>query len=777
MSDTNELRLAQLLIERVADYAIYMLTPDGHVASWNAGARRFKGYAAAEIIGQHFSRFYTEEDRAAGRPAAALRRALDFGSFENEGWRVRKDGTRFWASVVIDPIHDDDGVLVGFAKITRDISDKQAARESQRRSEEHFRLLVQGVTDYAIYMLSPEGLVTNWNAGAAKIKGYVEAEVLGTHFSRFYTDADRRIGLPDVALATARGEKRYAAEGYRVRKDGTRFWASVVIDPIYDSMGQLVGFAKVTRDITERLEIERAKAALQNAQKLESLGKLTGGVAHDFNNILQIIGGCLQLLNTSAAGNAAALRHLSMALGAVDRGAKLSSQLLAFARRQPLQPFVLNAGRTVRANEELLRRALGETVELEMVVSASLWNVKLDPSQLENVILNLAINARDAMPRGGKLTIELGNTLIDETYANTDHDVPCGQYVLVAVSDTGTGMARAVLEKAVEPFFTTKREGQGTGLGLSMAFGFVKQSGGHFRIYSEVDHGTTIKMYFPRTLEAEETLPEAASAEIRGGTETILVVEDDPNVQATVAALLGELGYSVLRADDADSALTVLKAGVRCDLLFTDVVMPGKLKSTELARQAKALLPNLRVLYTSGYTQNAIIHGGRLDAGVELLSKPYRREQLASKIRQLLAPAAPGNEEAAVVAPAPVEPSLPQLHILLVEEDAQGRELCRDMLAASGGVVHEAVDAEAALALIGQRPFDAAVIDYHLPDMSGVALAHRLAQAQPGLPVIFATGQGVLDVAPRDSVVLPKPFTDVQLQRALYGVLRDRTES
>ncbi|MFS2021293.1 ATP-binding protein, partial [Massilia sp. CT11-108] len=298
--------------------------------------------------------------------------------------------------------------------------------------------------------------------------------------------------------------------------------------------------------------------------------------------------------------------------------------------------------------EDLVRRAVGEHVEVETVVSASLWNTTLDPHQLENVVLNLAINARDAMPGGGKLTVELSNTMLDDTYVSAAHEVPPGQYVLLAISDTGTGMTPEVLERAIEPFFTTKGEGQGTGLGLSMAFGFVKQSGGHFRIYSEVGHGTTIKAYFPRVLEAEQTLPEPVANEVRGGTETILVVEDDPNVQATVVGMLSELGYQVLRADNAESALAVMKAGVRCDLLFTDVVMPGKLKTTDMVRQARALLPDMKVLYTSGYTQNAIIHGGRLDPGVELLSKPYRREKLASKVRQLL-----GAKEA-MPGPAPV---------------------------------------------------------------------------------------------------------------------------
>ncbi|HEX8787508.1 MAG TPA: PAS domain S-box protein, partial [Telluria sp.] len=492
-SDFNAQRRAQLLIERVADYAIYMLNPDGTVASWNAGARRFKGYTEQEIIGEHFSRFYTPADRAAGVPETALRTALESGRFEAEGWRVRKDGTWFWASVVIDPIYDDDGKLFGFAKITRDISDKRLAREALRRTEEQFRMLVESVVDYAIYMLSPEGKVTTWNAGARKIKGYTAEEIVGSHFSRFYTEEDRRNGVPDRVLDEVRKHGRFEAEGWRVRKDGTRFRASVVIDAIHDSEHKLVGFAKITRDVTQRTQLEDAREALQHSQRLEAVGKLTGGVAHDFNNILQVIGGGLQLLSGAVPQTASAQRHLSMALSAVDRGAKLASQLLAFARRQPLQPYVLNPGRVVRNMEELVRRAVGESVEVETVVSASLWNTTLDPNQLENVVLNLGINARDAMPNGGKLTIELSNTMLDDSYVSVAHEVPPGQYVLLAITDTGTGMAPDVLARAVEPFFTTKGEGQGTGLGLSMAFGFVKQSGGHFRIYSEVGHGTTIK--------------------------------------------------------------------------------------------------------------------------------------------------------------------------------------------------------------------------------------------------------------------------------------------
>jgi CheY-like chemotaxis protein/anti-sigma regulatory factor (Ser/Thr protein kinase) len=440
---------------------------------------------------------------------------------------------------------------------------------------------------------------------------------------------------------------------------------------------------------------------------------------------------------------------------------------------------VLNIGRVVRGLEDLVQRAVGETVEVETAVSASLWNTQIDPHQLENVVLNLAINARDAMPHGGKLTIELSNTMLDDSYVSAAHEVPPGQYVLLAISDTGTGMAPEVLARAVEPFFTTKGEGQGTGLGLSMAFGFVKQSGGHFRIYSEVGHGTTIKAYFPRSLESEQSLPEPVTAELRGGNETILVVEDDLNVQATVVGMLSELGYHVLRADNAEMALAVLRAGVRCDLLFTDVVMPGKVKSTEMARQAKALLPNLKVLYTSGYTQNAIIHGGRLDPGVELLSKPYRREKLAAKVRQMLGGQGqqPGAaREGGTPAVRTVQPDGPR--VLLIEDDAQARELYRDILEAAGFRVAEAGTAAAALEALAdaQGGFDAAVVDYSLPDLDGLSLARRIVASHPQVALVFASGYGSLVAGASDLAarVLTKPFTDLQLKQALQAAIAER---
>ncbi len=385
-------------------------------------------------------------------------------------------------------------------------------------------------------------------------------------------------------------------------------------------------FHGVGRDVTADREAERtlrqAEEALRMAQKMEAIGKLTGGVAHDFNNLLQVIGGNLQLLTRDVAGNERAEQRLRSAIAGVTRGAKLASQLLAFGRRQPLAPKVVNLGRFVRGMDDMLRRALGDGIEIETVISGGLWNALVDPFQVENALLNLAINARDAMKGHGKLTIEAGNAMLDDTYVSHHGDVKPGQYVMLAVTDTGCGMTPEVLEQVFEPFFTTKPEGQGTGLGLSMVYGFVKQSDGHIKIYSEPDHGTTVRIYLPRERQEEDVAVDVDPGPVAGGSETVLVVEDDEDVRATVVELLADLGYRVLKARDAQSALAIVESGMPVDLLFTDVVMPGPLRSPELARKARERLPDIKVLFTSGYTDNAIVHGGRLDEGIDLCRSP-----------------------------------------------------------------------------------------------------------------------------------------------------------
>jgi CheY-like chemotaxis protein len=463
----------------------------------------------------------------------------------------------------------------------------------------------------------------------------------------------------------------------------------------------------------------------------------------------------------------------------VERGAKLASQLLAFGRRQALRPVVVNLAAMVRVIDSMLARALGETINVETVVSAGLWNTLVDTHQLENVLRNLAINARDAMPAGGRLTIELANAMLDDRYVRPFTDVPPGQYVMLGVTDTGAGMPPDVLERAFDPFFTTKPEGQGTGLGLSMAYGFVKQSGGHIRIYSEVGHGTTIRIYLPRSIEAAVD-PKARNdhAVMVGGKETILVVEDDAKVQSTVIEMLVELGYSILAADNAEQALTVIRSGVHIDVLLTDVVMPGTLRSPEMARQAASLLPHLKILFTSGYTQNAIVHGGRLDPGVELLSKPYSQEELAHKLRYILG--SPG-ETIAATADSPdsapdsaVSPPAKPLHVLVVEDDAASLDAVCEILQMLGHEPAKAADAAQAMEHLRAERFDVLLTDLNLPETSGIELAQQAVAADPDLSVIFVSG----DELPDDMMDefpfkrLRKPSTIDELYSALRAMSR-----
>jgi PAS domain S-box-containing protein len=769
----------RLLVESITDYAIYMLDREGRVTSWNPGAKRFKGYEAEEIIGRHFSTFYTDAERSQNVPALALAEAERTGRFEREGWRVRKDGTQFWAHVVIDAIRSPGGELVGFAKITRDLTERRAAETKLRESEEQFRLLVQSVTDYAIYMLNVDGHVASWNAGAQHIKGYAPEEIIGRHFSDFYTEADRAAGLPRVGLETATRNGRWENEGQRVRKDGTAFWAHVVIDAIRDEAGKLVGFAKVTRDITERREAEAALQAAQatmiRSQKLEAIGQLTGGVAHDFNNLLQVISGNLQLLSKDIAGNARAEMRVQSALAGVARGSKLASQLLAFARRQPLEPRVVNVGRLIKSMDEMLRRALGGEIEVETVIAGGLWNSLVDPDQLENAVLNLAINARDAMNSEGRLTIEASNAFLDDEYVRQHDELSAGQYVMIAVTDTGTGISPDILERVYEPFFTTKAEDKGTGLGLAMVYGFLKQSGGHVKIYSEVGAGTTVKLYLPREVAREDTLVAAPSGEVKGGEETVLVVEDDDDVREVAVSMLTELGYRVVKARDAASALVVVDSGIPIDLIFTDVMMPGTLRSPDLARKAKERLPNVAVLFTSGYTQNAIVHGGRLDAGVELLAKPYTREALARKIRHVLA-----NQAQKRVGQGPQhsanEKTFKNATVLLVEDDDLIRITTTEILSDIGWKVKEASTAQEALKILEKESVDILLTDVGLPGVSGLQLARDVYARRPDLRLVLATGDsGVKSEAARlGAIFVVKPYTPASLRQGLEQAMKMR---
>ena len=619
----------EMLVTAISDYAIYMLTPEGFISSWNTGAERFKGYAANEVIGQHFSLFYTEEDRRAGKPARALQTAREQGRFEDEGWRVRRDGTRFWASVVVDPIRDLSGELVGFAKITRDITERKAAEEALRDSEERFRLLVQGVTDYAIYMISPTGEISNWNAGAERIKGYKREEIVGSNFAVFYTEEDRAKGMPAKTLKTASEEGRFEQESWRVRRDGTRFWAHVVVDAIRDDAGKLLGFAKVTRDITERKQtaeaLERANAALFQSQKMEAIGQLTGGIAHDFNNLLAVVSSSVDILATRAQ-NYADIKVLDAIRRTVERGALLTQQLLSFARQQPLIVEKYDLNDVIASFEAVLRRAGNSAIEMEILPAQGTKTVLLDAARFEAALLNLVVNARDAMPDGGKLVVAVENV---EVGAGEVGNMPAGSYVRVSVADTGSGMPPAVVARAFEPFFTTKEIGKGTGLGLSQVYGFIAQSGGDVVIESEEGKGTTISMYLPVVEGAPDTPVVAADS----GVETVLIVEDEPDVLDVAGQLFRSIGYEVVTATNGIDAMAMLERRPDIDILFTDVVMPKGVSGIQLARSAIALRPDLKVILASGYPLPALREQyGRID-DFAFVNKPYRLAELAKALR------------------------------------------------------------------------------------------------------------------------------------------------
>jgi CheY-like chemotaxis protein len=529
--------------------------------------------------------------------------------------------------------------------------------------------------------------------------------------------------------------------------------------------------------LDEAQERELVTAQLRQAQKMEAIGKLTGGVAHDFNNLLQVISGNLQLLAKEFDGNERAEKRIRNALTGVARGSKLASQLLAFSRRQPLEPKVVNLGRYLRGLDEMLRRAIGEEIELETIAAGGLWNTCVDVAQLENAILNLAINARDAMKGRGKLTIEAGNAWLDDEYASRHADIAAGQYVMIAVSDTGAGIEPGILDRVFEPFFTTKPEGEGTGLGLSMVYGFVKQSGGHAKIYSEVGQGTTVKLYLPRTRQEEDIVIPSEAGPIVGGAETILVVEDDEGVRQTVVDILSDLGYRVLKARDAQSALVVIESGAKIDLLFTDVVMPGVLRSTELAKKVRDRFPKVAILFTSGYTDNAIVHGGRLDEGTHLLSKPYTREALARKIRQVLGDhgkcdGAVGPAVRQRPAAGGAKKSGRSLRILVVEDEPFIRAATADYLRDLGHTVHEARNAAAALKVLDAEGIDLLLTDVGLPGQTGIELALLSRDRFPGIKVVLATGysrllDGAADKRLADAVVLTKPYNIETLAKVL----------
>ena len=656
-----------------------------------------------------------------------------------------------------------------------------------------------------IITVDEEGIIQFANPAAHAHLGDADVKLVGSDAASLFATQNEWASLwrgviagsggdePKELIAANPGSGPRYFEGSASRwRSGARLFATVILRDVTERRAMIaalrrsegearrtaIALTELNRTLEERVQsrtaqLVEAEAALRHSQKMEAIGNLTGSIAHDFNNLLHVISGNLHLLKRYVSGNAAAERRVQIALDAVSRSANLSSQLLAYARRQPLAPKVINLGRFIRDMEEIIRRAVGEGVAVETVIGPALWNTLIDPGNVENALLNMAINARDAMEGHGCLTIEARNVVLDADYAAAHEGVTSGEYVMVAVTDTGAGMSVEVREQAFEPFFTTKPEGRGTGLGLSMVYGFVRQSGGHIDIESEVGRGSTIRLYLPRSMKPEEALGEADSATVTGGSEIILVAEDDDSVRETVVAMLSDLGYRVLKAKDAQSALSIIESGMPIDLLFTDVIMPGAMRSTELARKARERMPNLVVLFTSGYTEDAFANSARLGESVELLSKPYSREALARKLRHMLAKASQRSSPAVAGTYSsglrPPTTRLKPVRVLVCEDNIDIRDTTVDMLLAMGHHATSASDARTALSILTSNPIDILLTDVALPDMPGTALARQAKSRFPALNVIFAMGEASDTDASTlgTSRTLTKPFTFDQLAAAI----------
>ncbi len=683
---------------------------------------------------------------------------------------------------------DEQGRPTRFSGVTFDITDRRKAEEALQQTTQRLDAILNN-TRMAVFLMDDRQHCVYANAAAETLTGYSFAELSakplhdvihnkkpdGSHYPLEECPIDR--AFPERAQVG--GEELFVAP------DGSFYPVAFTASPLRDDAGTAIGTVIEARNIAEEkardaalrelnetlerrvvqaiAEREKAEEALRQSQKMEAVGQLTGGIAHDFNNLLTVVTGNIEMasraLGSAGLSEGRIKRSLDNAMKGAERAASLTQRLLAFSRRQPLDPKPLDVDRLVAGMSDLLNRSLGEMVKLEVVTSPGLWRVEADPNQLESAILNLAVNARDAMPEGGTLTVETANARLDESYAAEHAEVAPGQYVVIAVTDTGEGMSKEIAARVFEPFFTTKEVGRGTGLGLSQVYGFTKQSGGHVKIYSEPGQGTTVKLYLPRLLsdvEAEEE-QERPVAEVSRAQETILVVEDDDDVRAYTVECLRELGYRVIEAHDGPSALRLLeRQEAPIDLLFTDVVMPG-MTGRELADHARAVQPDLKVLYTSGYTRNAIVHGGRLDEGVEMISKPFTYATLAEKVADVLEIGRTGR-------------------VLLVEEDATVRMFAGEALAAAGYAVDEAAGSAEALGRMraARGRYDAVVLDVSSQERGSEALAAELRAMHADLPILLATNRheelAERTAADRCTAVIAKPYNAARLTSTLQAL-------
>jgi PAS domain S-box-containing protein len=807
----NEKQSAAALLNAI-NGGLIVLDAGERILQWNAWMVAASGFAETQVRGKSLAEVFPGANlkRLSYATTAALKSnapTIITHALSPSLLPLRtRSGRPLLYDITVSPVSGAPGAccLVFLSDVTMAARRDRYLREQQNG---RYDAVVASAPD-VILTVDDQGIVQVANPAALAHFGYSAAELMGTAaVDLFETKDDWQVAVsgavetglsprPQELIARRKDEALTYLEASASRwTSASRTYVTVILRDVNERRAAdaalrereeeardiAAALAELNENLEQRVQertaqLMKAEEALRQSQKMESIGNLTGGIAHDFNNLLQVISGNLALLRRDVSGNAPAEQRVRNATDAVKRSAKLSSQLLAFARRQTLDPKVINLGRFLRDMEDILRKAVGEGVTVETHIAAGIWNSLIDPGNVENALLNLAINARDAMDGQGTLTIEASNTFLDSDYVRANDDAIRGEYVVLSVTDTGTGMPPEVIEQAFEPFFTTKAEGKGTGLGLSMVYGFVKQSGGHIRLISEVGQGTTVKLYLPRSTQTEERLVNLEALPVEGGSEMVLVAEDDEYVRESVVAMLSDLGYRVIKAKDAHSALAIIESGMPIDLLFTDVIMPGPLRSTELASKARERIPGLAVLFTSGYTENAMSTGGRLDPNIELLAKPYSRETLARKIRHVLGNAAHRQSARQVrgVSAASEPRAVPKkkLRILVCEDDSLICESVLEMLRAMGHEATPAASGRAALATLALVSPDILLTDVELPDMPGTKLAEQATSRNPALAVIYASGAVVEPGVPgyRKAGALRKPFTFDALFAAVAAV-------
>lgn len=785
------------IVEKAAAEVFIFGKDDFRFLLVNQGARKNLGYSKQELASLHpwdLKPEFTEER------FRALVNPLVEGDLEQlyfETVHRKKDGSTYDVSVRLQLISTQDEPV--FYAAIQDITEQKRTRLELEEVSNRLDAILNNTT-MAVFMMDSQQRCSFMNKAAEVLTGYSFEETRGKtlHEVIHHTYPDGRpFPIEDCPIDRAfPKDSQTQGEEVFVHKDGTFYNVGFTASPMKNAEGAPIGTVIEAHSIDEELKVREAlnsfnsalrqrvdeaiaerkelESQLIQAQKMEAIGQLTGGIAHDFNNLLQVIGGNLQLVKLDPILDGRNIARVNNAISGVERGARLAAQLLAFGRQQPLRPKAISVGRVLRDMDDMFRRTLGDAVEIETIAAAGLWNCLADARQLENALLNLAINARDAMQGVGKLTLEAANASLDEDYGNANPGASPGQYVMIAVTDTGYGITEENLSKVFEPFFTTKAPGEGTGLGLSMVFGFVKQSGGHITIYSEVGEGTTIRIYLPRTRKVElDNRSESELVSEPGNNELILVVEDDEDVRATTVETLTTLGYKVIEAANADSALAILQCGIKIDLLFTDVVMPGNLRSPELARLAKERIPDIGILFTSGYTQNAIVHAGKLDDNIELISKPYPAEKLSRKIQKVLRNRGEQNlDNGSCVAPSTILPDTQSAEVagvrkvLVVEDEPLIRMSIVESLHSWGCKTFEADSLKEAKELLQANSFDMVISDMSLPDGVAMQFLLTLAAEYPDIRVVLATGGAVPSELVSSAIsVLAKPFSEADLKR------------